>query len=450
MTHKVNPTLFRLGINKKPTNFLFIDKFLNQQINQQSWLFILNFFKKTILHSLKYVIIFDHTLKKKEKKFKTKKNFIKKKNKDKLIKYNPLKINRFDILNITFKNTTNNQLITINEKINSKNTLITITTLKIDINIFDKYITNNFLIRKKFKQNRKQKRKKKHIIKLKKRFLKLRKFMNKKFKILLHKKKKNFKENKFSRKNTQLSIKKFKSLKKRKIIPKRYYKIKHKKFTKKRKIKANQINWIATENYITTNLNYIVNSQLKEFTQNTLFQIYCNIKFSTTPNLSATLELEKVKKELESLKPLRIPQIFQKALSRSKKRRSKLFKTTKSLGIKIRLTGRFNGAERSRSKIKERGRVTIKSYNSVLNYDYGFAKTKYGIIGIKIWIDQGQSILWKNNTQLLSILKKNIIIKKFSKYKKRKRFKKIKFKKYTQLKYLTNFYLDIYENQIEF
>ena len=439
MTRKVNPTLFRLGINKKPINFLFIDKILTQQINQKSWLFILNFFKKTILHSLKYVIIFDRTLKKKEKKFKTKKKFLKKKNKDKLIKYNPLKINRFDILNITFKNTTHNQLIPINEEINSKNTLITITTLKIDINIFDKYITNNFLIKKKLKLHRKQKRKKYKIIKLKKRFLKLRKFMNKRFKILLHKKKKNFKQTKFSKNKS-----------KKKIILKRYYKPKYKKFSKQKKLKANQINWIATENYITNNLYYIVNSQLNEFTKNTLFQIYCNIKFSTTPNLSATLELEKVKKELESLKPLRIPQIFQKALSRSKKRRSKLFKTTKSLGIKIRLTGRFNGAERSRSKIKERGRVTIKSYNSVLNYDYGFAKTKYGVIGIKIWIDQGQSILWKNNTQLLSILKKNIIIKKFSKYKKRKRFKKIKFKKYTQLKYVTNFYLDIYENQTEF
>lgn len=76
MTHKVNPTLFRLGINKKPTNFLFIDKFLNQQINQQSWLFILNFFKKTILHSLKYVIIFDHTLKKKKKKNLKQKKFL--------------------------------------------------------------------------------------------------------------------------------------------------------------------------------------------------------------------------------------------------------------------------------------------------------------------------------------------------------------------------------------
>ena len=439
MTRKVNPTLFRLGINKKPINFLFIDKILTQQINQKSWLFILNFFKKTILHSLKYVIIFDRTLKKKEKKFKTKKKFLKKKNKDKLIKYNPLKINRFDILNITFKNTTHNQLIPINEEINSKNTLITITTLKIDINIFDKYITNNFLIKKKLKLHRKQKRKKYKIIKFKKRFLKLRKFMNKRFKFLLHKKKKNFKQTKFSKNKS-----------KKKIILKRYYKPKYKKFSKQKKLKANQINWIATENYITNNLYYIVNSQLNEFTKNTLFQIYCNIKFSTTPNLSATLELEKVKKELESLKPLRIPQIFQKALSRSKKRRSKLFKTTKSLGIKIRLTGRFNGAERSRSKIKERGRVTIKSYNSVLNYDYGFAKTKYGVIGIKIWIDQGQSILWKNNTQLLSILKKNIIIKKFSKYKKRKRFKKIKFKKYTQLKYVTNFYLDIYENQTEF
>uniref|UniRef100_UPI003001E7E9 ribosomal protein S3 n=1 Tax=Prototheca cookei TaxID=2509259 RepID=UPI003001E7E9 len=416
MTHKVNPSLFRLGINKKPVNFLYINNALNQKINQKSWLLILDFIKKTIKYSLKYVIIFDRTLKKEEDHKFRKEKFLKSRKKIKLIKYNPLKINRFDILNITFKNTTNNYMIPIDKKNTSENKSIIITTLNININLFDKYISNFFPAKKNYKSYNK---KKLNLIK---------------HKFLLHNNNKKWKN----------------SLKKRKTKFIKYYKPKktYKRFNKK-KTKAKEINWVATENYIINNLTYIFNSQLKKFTKNTLFKIYCDIKFATTPNLSATLELEKIKKELEALKPLRIPQIFKKTLFRSKKKRSRLFKTTKSLGIKIRLTGRFNGAERSRSKIFERGRVTIKSYNSVLNYDYGFAKTKYGVIGIKIWVDQGQSILWKNNTQSLSILKKNIIIKKISKYNKRKRYKKIKFKKYNQLKYLTNFYCDIYQYEEE-
>lgn len=436
MTHKVNPTLFRLGINKKPTNFLYIDNTLNQKINQKSWLLILDFIKKTIKYSLKYVIIFDRTLKK-EKENKFNKKFLKKKKKVKLIKYNPLQINRFEILNITFKNTTNYYMIPINKENTSENKSIMITTLNIDINLFDKYISKFFSERRKYESYNKRELQKNKLKLLKHKLL----LYNKNKKPDYRKKRKNIYIQNYKRFNK--SSKPFNKNYKR-------FNKNYKRFNKKKKTKAKEINWIATENYIINNITYIFNSQLKNFTKNILFKIYCNIKFSTTPNLSATLELEKIKKELEAFKPLRIPQIFKKALFRSKKRRSKLFKTTKSLGIKIRLTGRFNGAERSRSKIFERGRVTIKSYNSVLNYDYGFAKTKYGVIGIKIWVDQGQSILWKNNTQSLSILKKNITIKKISKYRKRKRYKKIKFKKYNQLKYLINFYLDIYQDQEEF
>jgi hypothetical protein len=154
MTHKVNPSLFRLGINKKPLNFLYIDKILNQKISQQSWLFVLNFLKKTIIYSLKYVIIFDRTLKKEEKKLNKNKK-LKKNKKNTLIKYNPLKINRFDILNITFNNTTHNCLIAIDKEFTPKNISIIITTLRININLFDKNITNNFLMKRKNVSNKK-------------------------------------------------------------------------------------------------------------------------------------------------------------------------------------------------------------------------------------------------------------------------------------------------------
>nr|YP_009476581.1 ribosomal protein S3 [Prototheca ciferrii]AVM80973.1 ribosomal protein S3 [Prototheca ciferrii] len=470
MTHKVNPSLFRLGINKKPFNFLYIDKILNKKINQQSWLFLFDFLKKTIIYSLKYVIIYDRTLKIKGRKLKKNKKFLKKKKNTILVKYNPLQINRFDILNITFNNTTHNCLVTIDKESTSKTISIIIIALRININVFDKYITNTFLIRRKKEFNKKFKLKKDKLKILKKNIFNKKKLilndynkpkqkydknLKNKINFKLNKNNKfntNFKPTKNIKFNTNPKFNKQprfsnssrfnKSSKFNKQFP--FYK------NQKNKIKAEKINWLATENYITNNLYYILSSQLNKISKNVLFKINCNIKFATTPNLSSTLELEKIKKELEAFKPLRIPEIFKKTLYRSKKIRSKYFKTTKSLGIKIRLTGRFNGADRSRSKIKERGRVTIKSYNSVLNYDYGFAKTKYGVIGIKVWIDQGQSILWKNNTQPLSILKKNITIKKIRKTKKRKRFKKIKFKHYLPLKYITNFYVDIYQDQNDF
>ena len=59
-------------------------------------------------------------------------------------------------------------------------------------------------------------------------------------------------------------------------------------------------------------------------------------------------------------------------------------------GIKIRVSGRLNGAEIARSDSIKEGRVPLHTLRS--NIDYGFtpAVTSYGVIGVKVWVYNGE------------------------------------------------------------
>lgn len=60
-------------------------------------------------------------------------------------------------------------------------------------------------------------------------------------------------------------------------------------------------------------------------------------------------------------------------------------------GIKIQISGRLNGAEIARSEWIRDGRVPLQTLRANIDYSYQTAKTIYGIIGIKVWIFQGES-----------------------------------------------------------
>jgi small subunit ribosomal protein S3 len=61
-------------------------------------------------------------------------------------------------------------------------------------------------------------------------------------------------------------------------------------------------------------------------------------------------------------------------------------------GIKIKCSGRLNGAEMARSEGYKIGKLPLHTFRA--NIDYGFAEslTTYGIIGVKTWIYKGDVI----------------------------------------------------------
>ena len=59
-------------------------------------------------------------------------------------------------------------------------------------------------------------------------------------------------------------------------------------------------------------------------------------------------------------------------------------------GIKIHCSGRLAGAEMARSEWYREGRVPLHTIRADIDYGFAEAKTKYGLIGIKVWIFRGE------------------------------------------------------------
>jgi small subunit ribosomal protein S3 len=58
-------------------------------------------------------------------------------------------------------------------------------------------------------------------------------------------------------------------------------------------------------------------------------------------------------------------------------------------GIKIRVSGRLGGAEIARSVEQMAGRVPLQTIRADIDYGFTEARTKYGPIGIKVWLYRG-------------------------------------------------------------
>lgn len=59
-------------------------------------------------------------------------------------------------------------------------------------------------------------------------------------------------------------------------------------------------------------------------------------------------------------------------------------------GIKIKVSGRLQGAEIARSEWYKEGRTPLHTYRADIDYALGEALTSYGLIGIKVWICKGE------------------------------------------------------------
>ncbi|MFN3940818.1 MAG: 30S ribosomal protein S3, partial [Chitinophagales bacterium] len=55
-------------------------------------------------------------------------------------------------------------------------------------------------------------------------------------------------------------------------------------------------------------------------------------------------------------------------------------------GIKVRVSGRLNGAEMARTEEYKQGRVPLHTFRADIDYAWKEAQTVYGKLGVKVWI----------------------------------------------------------------
>ena len=105
-----------------------------------------------------------------------------------------------------------------------------------------------------------------------------------------------------------------------------------------------------------------------------------NIAEIRKPELDATLVAEGIAQQIEK----RV--MFRRAMKRA------VMNTMRSgaLGVKVRIAGRLNGAEISRSEWVREGHIPLHTFRADIDYGTAEARTTYGVIGIKVWVFKGE------------------------------------------------------------
>ncbi len=105
-----------------------------------------------------------------------------------------------------------------------------------------------------------------------------------------------------------------------------------------------------------------------------------NIAEIRKPETDAQLVAEGIAQQIEK----RV--MFRRAMKRS------VMNTMRSgaLGIKVRASGRLNGAEIARTEWSREGRIPLHTFRADIDYGFAEARTTYGVIGVKVWIFKGE------------------------------------------------------------
>jgi small subunit ribosomal protein S3 len=108
--------------------------------------------------------------------------------------------------------------------------------------------------------------------------------------------------------------------------------------------------------------------------------VHININEIKRPELDAKLVAQSIAEQLAN----RVA--FRRAMKRS------LASAIRSgaHGVKITCSGRLGGGEMSRSETYSEGRVPLHTIRADIDYGFVEAKTTYGRIGVKVWINKGE------------------------------------------------------------
>ena len=108
--------------------------------------------------------------------------------------------------------------------------------------------------------------------------------------------------------------------------------------------------------------------------------VQVNITEIKRPELDAKLVAQSIAEQLQN----RVS--FRRAMKRS------LSSSMRSgaQGVKVRCGGRLGGSEMSRSENYSEGRVPLHTLRADIDYGFAEAKTTFGRIGVKVWINKGE------------------------------------------------------------
>jgi len=117
-----------------------------------------------------------------------------------------------------------------------------------------------------------------------------------------------------------------------------------------------------------------------EIQKRTNREVFINIQEIQKPELDSQLIAESVAMQLE--KRVAFRRAMRKAVDSALRLGCK--------GIKVRFSGRLNGAEIARSEWYLQGQLPLHTLRADIDYGFAEAHTTYGVIGIKAWVYRGE------------------------------------------------------------
>ncbi len=109
-------------------------------------------------------------------------------------------------------------------------------------------------------------------------------------------------------------------------------------------------------------------------------EIFIDIQEVHRPELDAQLVSESIALQLE--KRVAFRRAMRKAVDSALRFGCK--------GIKVRVSGRLNGAEIARSEWYLQGQLPLHTLRADIDYGFSEAHTTYGVIGVKVWVYKGE------------------------------------------------------------
>jgi len=128
----------------------------------------------------------------------------------------------------------------------------------------------------------------------------------------------------------------------------------------------------------------------EEIQKKTSKEVFINIQEILKPELDAQLVSESVALQLETRIAFR--RAMRKAVDAALRFGAK--------GIKVRVSGRLNGAEIARSEWYLHGQLPLHTLRADIDYGISEARTSFGQIGVKCWIFKGEQDALRPNRGL--------------------------------------------------
>ncbi len=107
-----------------------------------------------------------------------------------------------------------------------------------------------------------------------------------------------------------------------------------------------------------------------------------NVQETNNPNTNAILIAQRIAEQLERRFAFR--RAMKQAVQRTMESGVK--------GVKVRCSGRLGGAEQARAEGYMEGRVPLQTLRADIDYGTARASTQYGVVGVKVWVFNGEII----------------------------------------------------------